>query len=606
MGSAPLSAAQRLASALRLLQAGQPQQADALLAPLMPAMGGDPDYLNIAAAVALQLKRSDQAIDLWRRSLAARPDQLRISISLGHALRAKGDVHTARGVFEDALGAAPQDADALFGLGLVTQAIGDFPAALSAFERAAAASGRHAGVREALGALLTQLGRPQDGLAQLDAALRLNPASTTLPHNRGVAFEALRRDREAGEAFSEAVRRLPRQPASWFGLANVRRRAGDMAGAVSAYRQAVAIAPSFLEAHEALNETLWQAGHEGYLSSYVAALRQAPQDAALRGAYARQLSRIRNYDEAGQEVAEALRLAPDESSLMDVLGQCLIGQKRPGEAAEAFAAALRRAPDDARLSGRLAEAYMLSGEPSKARDVLSRTLASAPHDQENLALMSVALRLLGDTPACRFLCDYGQLVQSLDVEPPEGYESITSFHDELAPYLVAQHITQRHPTDQTLRGGTQTLGALFEDPHPLIQRLREQLAKAVARYIAQLPKDSRHPFLSRAADAFDFSGSWSVRLGKGGFHTNHIHPRGWISSAYYVRLPQVVAASSERQGWFKLGETNPDTCPALPAEEWIRPSEGRLILFPSYFWHGTHPFAEGEQRLTVAFDVLPR
>ena len=133
-------------------------------------------------------------------------------------------------------------------------------------------------MREALGALLTQLGRPQDGLAQLDAALRLNPASTTLPHNRGVAFEALRRDREAGEAFSEAVRRLPRQPASWFGLANIRRRAGDMAGAVTAYRQAVAIAPSFLEAHEALNETLWQAGQEGYLSSYVAALRQAPQD----------------------------------------------------------------------------------------------------------------------------------------------------------------------------------------------------------------------------------------------------------------------------------------------------------------------------------------
>lgn len=606
MGVTPLSAAQRLAEAVRRLQAGHPQEADALLGPLSSVMGADPDYLNIAAATAMQLRRADQAIDLWRRSLAARPAQLRTAISLGHALRNRGDLTGARAVFEQALVGAPGDADALFGLGLVAEALGDYPAALSALERAAAASVRHAGVREALGALLTRLGRAQEGVAELDAALRLQPASPTLPHNRGVAFEALRRDKEAGEAFSEAVRRLPRQPASWFGLGNVRRRAGDMAGALSAYRQAVAIAPSFLEAHAALNETLWQAGQEGYLSSYVAALRQAPRDAALRGAYARQLTRIRSYDEARQEITEALRLSPDEPSLLDVLGQCLLGQKHPGAAADAFAAALRRTPQDARLSARLAEAYMLSGEALKARDVLSSALASDPHDQENLALMSVVLRLLGDEAACRYLCDYEQLARALDVEPPEGYASMSAFHDELGPYLVAQHLTERHPTDQTLRGGTQTLGALFEDPHPLIQRLREQLAKAVARYIAQLPKDARHPFLARAAAAFDFSGSWSVRLGQGGFHTNHIHPRGWISSAYYVRLPEGVAASSDRQGWFKLGETNADTCPALPAEKWIRPAEGQLILFPSYFWHGTHPFAQGQERLTVAFDVLPR
>jgi hypothetical protein len=30
-----------------------------------------------------------------------------------------------------------------------------------------------------------------------------------------------------------------------------------------------------------------------------------------------------------------------------------------------------------------------------------------------------------------------------------------------------------------------------------------------------------------------------------------------------------------------------------------------LVLFPSYFWHGTVPFASEQARLTVAFDVLP-
>ena len=32
---------------------------------------------------------------------------------------------------------------------------------------------------------------------------------------------------------------------------------------------------------------------------------------------------------------------------------------------------------------------------------------------------------------------------------------------------------------------------------------------------------------------------------------------------------------------------------------------GRLVLFPSYMWHGTVPFEADQPRMTVAFDVVP-
>jgi len=35
----------------------------------------------------------------------------------------------------------------------------------------------------------------------------------------------------------------------------------------------------------------------------------------------------------------------------------------------------------------------------------------------------------------------------------------------------------------------------------------------------------------------------------------------------------------------------------------IEPMPGRLALFPSFMFHGTKPFSEGE-RLTAAFDVV--
>jgi hypothetical protein len=47
------------------------------------------------------------------------------------------------------------------------------------------------------------------------------------------------------------------------------------------------------------------------------------------------------------------------------------------------------------------------------------------------------------------------------------------------------------------------------------------------------------------------------------------------------------------------------TTPTLDAELSVRPELGLLVLFPSYFWHGTLPFHSEQPRLTVAFDVVP-
>jgi predicted 2-oxoglutarate/Fe(II)-dependent dioxygenase YbiX len=35
----------------------------------------------------------------------------------------------------------------------------------------------------------------------------------------------------------------------------------------------------------------------------------------------------------------------------------------------------------------------------------------------------------------------------------------------------------------------------------------------------------------------------------------------------------------------------------------VEPKVGRLVLFPSFLWHGTRPFPRGE-RMTIAFDTV--
>jgi len=61
-----------------------------------------------------------------------------------------------------------------------------------------------------------------------------------------------------------------------------------------------------------------------------------------------------------------------------------------------------------------------------------------------------------------------------------------------------------------------------------------------------------------------------------------------------------------QSGWITFG--TPDIaiagCP-VTARLAVQPRAGRLVLFPSYLWHGTVPFEDAAPRLTVAFDIVP-
>jgi hypothetical protein len=204
------------------------------------------------------------------------------------------------------------------------------------------------------------------------------------------------------------------------------------------------------------------------------------------------------------------------------------------------------------------------------------------------------------------LNDYERFVQVFELRAPEGYSDIGSFNSDLAVHLQSLHNDRRENIDQTLRGGTQTMGDLFRKDHRLIALLRSTIERSVAEYIARMKHDDIHPLLSRKADNFGYAGSWSTRLRDCGFHTNHYHGKGWISSAYYVSVPDAAADVDSQQGWIKFGEPSFDVGSSGYPRRTIQPRSGTLVLFPSYMWHGTIPFRSESERLTVAFDVVPK
>ena len=100
--------------------------------------------------------------------------------------------------------------------------------------------------------------------------------------------------------------------------------------------------------------------------------------------------------------------------------------------------------------------------------------------------------------------------------------------------------------------------------------------------------------------------TWGTVLYAGGGQAPHQHPLGWLSGVYYASLPGAGDAS-DHIGELEFGR--PPERIVIGGEPEVRvitPRPGRLVIFPSWFYHCTRPFAAPGTRVSIAFDVIPQ
>ena len=137
------------------------------------------------------------------------------------------------------------------------------------------------------------------------------------------------------------------------------------------------------------------------------------------------------------------------------------------------------------------------------------------------------------------------------------YGRIQDFLDaylaDLKPALLRLHAFTAHPIGQSLRQGSQTQQDLSRATDPVVRAFFQAVDGPIRRHIAGLGR-AGDPLRRRTTDEFRFAGAWSVNLRPNGFHVDHVHPKGWLSSALYVDLPKAV--DTGREGWIKFGQPN--------------------------------------------------
>lgn len=424
------------------------------------------------------------------------------------------------------------------------------------------------------------------------AALKAGPAS---PQS---ALLALQLRTEAGESVADQLAELlgpaPRaspQLLQLIGALEVEGRSGE---AIRLIDQAVRYQPDWLAGHQALAQLRFQAGESDPARSFGEALARNPGQELLWAAWLATIARTSDWSTFERASDGARKRFPASQLIAMVCADSFSEMGREAESNRLFSQLAAVA--DPHFDAARMRHEMRHGRFEQAIAIGERAVSSHGAG-ECWAWLGAAWRLAGDVRS-EWFHRGGDLIWSTDLDYPAG-----DLH-ALAKLLRQLHRSGGPPLGQSPRGGTQTPGPLLKRLEPEIRQLRRKLRLAVTRYVGQLPApDPRHPFLGRPRGPIRFEGAWSIRLQPEGRHVSHIHSHGWISSAFYVDLPEGMEHSPRRQGWLQFGVPPlPERDPAPEPVKTIAPRKARLALFPSTFWHGTSPFKRGE-RLTVAFDV---
>jgi len=155
---------------------------------------------------------------------------------------------------------------------------------------------------------------------------------------------------------------------------------------------------------------------------------------------------------------------------------------------------------------------------------------------------------------------------------------------------------------RTTKKGFQSKGNLFNLQALSILNLKKIILETINEYKIKY-KTKPDGFITQWPNKFSLLGAYN-RLLKHGYQQPHIHPAGWLSGCFYLKMPKPLKKSEGAINFSLHGYDYPIVNSDIPSYQYS-PVEGDLILFPSSLFHKTIPFSSNDERHVIAFDTIP-
>ncbi len=562
-----------------------------------------------AALSALKAKDYPAAILHVKEALAIDPAAHKAHHVLALCSRDQGDFETAINAIEAALKIAPRNAEYLNSYGSLLMPFSRDFDAIAAFKSALEVAPNYVEPAVFLAQLYLQRKNPIQAADVLQTSLGHNPDHPTLLKGLMIALK----DANQFEIAETLAGKLPTSADTVLARGDIARARRQKPVAEAHYIQALSFPPTSRDAFRNLVQLRWtdkDGGEPGAVALINKFITDNPEAGAFYLFGAELLSDMERDDDALDLIDQAEAKFGEIPDTLFLRSKVLIEAGLGAEGFKYADRALKARPGDLSSMAQFARGALMIGDAKLALEASHAGQMRQPKNLFWLAAGATAFRALGKEEEYKQLCDYSH-IKAYDIAAPAEYNSQDDFLSQLKDALMTRHNQQAFSLDHSLRGGTQTSSDLRFADDRVIQDFFQALSEPMNDYIASMPDDDTHPLFGRRRKNFRFSNAWSVRLQGEGFHVNHMHPEGWISSAFYVDIPKDTTTRKDKAGWIAFGKPpftvlGPNGKP-LGAEHMMAPAAGQLLLFPSHMWHGTVPLPEGDKTssLTLSFDAVP-
>jgi tetratricopeptide (TPR) repeat protein len=212
------------------------------------------NYFGIAAALARQPERSEEAMQFYQRALNAAPGFPAAQVGMATLLTHMGRPEESLPHFRMALAAWPDDEEARYNFGIALAAAGKFEEALHEYGEALRIRPDDADAHFAMAKILIAANRPDLAVTHYRQGLSFQPQEVAALVGLGVALTQLDRPEEAIREYQIALQLDPADAAAHNNLGWTLANQGRISEAVPHFERALAINPRYENARVNLDQ----------------------------------------------------------------------------------------------------------------------------------------------------------------------------------------------------------------------------------------------------------------------------------------------------------------------------------------------------------------
>jgi hypothetical protein len=354
----------------------------------------------------------------------------------------------------------------------------------------------------------------------------------------------------------------------------------------------------------ALVLALYQAGQVADIAETLGRAAAAlGDDASGRKSFIRLLLASNEPDRAAAEAEALLAVSPQDSEVLALLKSALTEAGARDRLRE-----LGIGRDEILQVSRfsLKDEWEMAKSETELQALVARcraVLAGNPADAGARCFLAHGLAQLGEQAEAAAVMTTAELISIAELNVPAQLGSRESFCAALADEIRRNPTLAPDPRHKATRNGLQAarIGIRGETA---LDALLHLIKQAVDDY-ARARRVGGDTYFTAPISEVRLS-SWAVIFnGTTGHQTAHMHPSGWLSGVFYVTAPK-EPGTGRYSGPLLAGAALRRLSVAAPWESVpVEPVPGRIVLFPSFLPHATEPCKIPQERICVAFDVIP-